>query len=304
MEVSVIVPTFNGAAKISCLLDALLNQTMLDFELIVVVDGSTDNTVQVVAPYISKFGRLKLIEQSNTGRAAVRNRGAKEAEGELLIFYDDDMSPSLDSVQKHWNFHEKTKQAILCGYPVEGIDESKSDIQNYKASQTLKWTARYKDGLNRIVPESPFLTAANFSIRKELFEQLHGFDERLTDIEDLEFAKRALQQNLPIYFDKTNTAVHLDFITCLSYILRVRQYTKAQQHLHSLFPEEFPDRNLKVKYKKVMYRLFAFPCWPNLIDRSKAILILPRRVRYKLYDWVIYSLGVVYGEVPLQKKTK
>jgi glycosyltransferase involved in cell wall biosynthesis len=106
MKVSVIIPTYNGAHKLSNLLDALLGQSYSDFEVVVVVDGSTDNTLEVLNRYEQKFSHLKTLIQDNQGRSKVRNRGVEHSTGDLLIFYDDDMVPFPDSVKRHLQFHE------------------------------------------------------------------------------------------------------------------------------------------------------------------------------------------------------
>lgn len=295
MNVSVIVPTYNGEKKIATLLNALQVQTYQDFELIIIIDGSTDNTTTVIKNFESRFRKIKSVVQENLGRSTVRNRGAQEASGNLLIFFDDDMEPFPDSIEKHVQFHLNHEASILCGNPLELPSKSKTDIQNYKALQTIKWTKHFAQGINVISSESPFLTAANMSLKKTLFYQLGCFDERLTDIEDLEFAKRALKKNIPIYFDTSNQAIHHDYISCRSYVKRVRQYTSAQQKLHALFPKEFHDRTVKRKHKKYFYWMFSFSFWPNLIDRNVFAHILPVFARYKVYEWVIYSQGVAFA---------
>jgi len=89
--VSIIIPTFNGASRITKCLDALLQQkSALSREILVVDDGSTDNTVQVVQQYQG----IRLISQANAGPAAARNRGALEARGEIVLFTDDDCIPA------------------------------------------------------------------------------------------------------------------------------------------------------------------------------------------------------------------
>ena len=93
MSASIIIPTFNGAARIGNCLDALLNQTAgRDAEILVVNDGSTDNTVEVA----SRYRGVRLITQSNAGPAAARNRGALEAKGPIILFTDDDCVPTAD----------------------------------------------------------------------------------------------------------------------------------------------------------------------------------------------------------------
>lgn len=299
MDVSVIIPTYNGERKIWRLLDALLCQTTKDFCVIVVVDGSKDNTMALLENYRSKFQDFVVIAQENKGRASVRNRGAQAAASKILVFFDDDMEPFPDCVERHVAFQNTHDNSILCGYTMESPSAAKTDIQNYKATLSIKWTSGFSEHLNRIKPNRIFLSAASMSIPKKTFEFLEGFDERLTDIEDLEFAWRAIEKNVPIYFDKANRAIHHDPITCKSYIERMRQYTRAQQYLHTLYPDKFPDRKVKTSWKKAFYALFSFSSFPSLIDRFPLLKVLPTFARYKIYDWVIHSLGVVFPEKKL-----
>ena len=92
-SVSIIIPTFNGASRIGRCLDALLVQSSagapITFEILVVDDGSADNTGAVVGCYPS----VRLLTQANAGPAAARNRGAIEARGTILVFTDDDCVP-------------------------------------------------------------------------------------------------------------------------------------------------------------------------------------------------------------------
>jgi GT2 family glycosyltransferase len=91
--VSVIIPTFNGAARIQACLRALRDQrTDREMEILVVDDGSTDRTSELVG---SDPG-VRVITQPNSGPAAARNRGAREARGRFLVFTDDDCVPVPD----------------------------------------------------------------------------------------------------------------------------------------------------------------------------------------------------------------
>ena len=86
-KISIIVPTYNVERYIRQTLDAMLAQTFQDFELIVVDDGSTDQTREIVRSYAP---RVRLIEQSNQGVCAARNRGLRESTGEFVCFSDHD----------------------------------------------------------------------------------------------------------------------------------------------------------------------------------------------------------------------
>lgn len=88
-KVSVIIPAYHHAEFIGAAIDSVLAQTYRDFEIIVVNDGSPDQTGEVLRPYIES-GQIRYHWQENQGVAAARNRGVEMAEGELLAFLDDD----------------------------------------------------------------------------------------------------------------------------------------------------------------------------------------------------------------------
>jgi glycosyltransferase involved in cell wall biosynthesis len=298
--ISVIIPTFNGANKIPALLDSLLKQTLSRFEVIVVVDGSTDNTMDVLSRYANKFDALRVISQDNSGRSNVRNRGAKEAVGDLLIFYDDDVIPMLNSVECHLKFHSSYDSAILAGNPIEYISSEKTDVSNYKAWLTKIWVRKYQPGITRLNFDNLFFTAANCSMPKRIFLTLNGFDERIKDAEDFDFATRALESGIEVYFDKQNEAVHNDAITCLSYIKRLRQYDRAHKQLsilHSNRKRVYSSQSSGLK--RMVYRIFANMFWVRLIDRQFFVSLLPRWARYKFYSVVTHALSIEYPEAPL-----
>src|SRR5438874_12024057 len=104
-RVSVIIPTFNGSALLGESIASVLAQTYQDFELIVVDDGSTDNTSGVVASFATK--QIRYIHQVNRGVGAARNTGAKAANGELLVFLDHDDLLLPDCLQMRTAFFDE-----------------------------------------------------------------------------------------------------------------------------------------------------------------------------------------------------
>ncbi|HEY9005076.1 glycosyltransferase family 2 protein [Ohtaekwangia sp.] len=297
-DVSVIIATYNGAGKLPYLLESLASQTLREFELIVVIDGSTDNSKEVIESYRSRLMHLKVIVQKNAGRSKVRNRGVHEATGSILIFYDDDMVLPPDSVARHVSFHQNNRMPLLlCGNQKEFISAASTDIQRYKAFISNKWLARYNDAFASITFENLFFSAANSSAKREAFERLHGFDERLTDAEDYDLAYRALEQGIAIFFDKLNVCVHRDFITCRSYIKRLRSYSIANQKLIQLNPQRKTVTNVtSSSVKRLVYKVLANRCIPAWIDRQ-LFAWLPQSWRFKIYDLTIQALAIEYPEV-------
>lgn len=97
LKVSVIIPAYNSEKYLSRCLDSILEQTLTDIEIIVVNDGSTDKTEEIITQYIIKDSRIKKINQSNKGTSSARNNGIKYAKGDYLCFVDSDdtIHPSM-----------------------------------------------------------------------------------------------------------------------------------------------------------------------------------------------------------------
>ena len=90
MKVSVIVPVYNQEKYIGRCIDSILSQTMTDFELILINDGSIDKSLDILKKYAKKDKRIKVIDQKNMGVAKTRNKGIDLASGEFIAFVDND----------------------------------------------------------------------------------------------------------------------------------------------------------------------------------------------------------------------
>ena len=96
LSVSVIIPAFNEANTINLCLESLRRQTDLPVEILVVDDGSTDTTAQVVEQFNQGYKRVRLLSQPHLGPAKARNLAARQARGKVLVFVDADMEFSPD----------------------------------------------------------------------------------------------------------------------------------------------------------------------------------------------------------------
>ncbi|MDE6760175.1 MAG: glycosyltransferase [Lachnospiraceae bacterium] len=114
-KISVVIPTFNHLSRLKLTLASIDIQKMdVDkFEVIIVNDGSTDGSAEYLKKRKTEWN-LRVINQKNAGRAAARNRGALEAEGEIILFCDDDCILSPDFIAAHYH-HQKEYPRILHG---------------------------------------------------------------------------------------------------------------------------------------------------------------------------------------------
>src|SRR5690606_34522472 len=98
--ISIVLPVYNGENSIINTLENLAQQSFQEIEVIVVNDGSTDNTQKLIEDFCKKDSRFKLINQANQGVASARNKGVENCNGEYIIHHDSDDTRPLDSLEK------------------------------------------------------------------------------------------------------------------------------------------------------------------------------------------------------------
>ncbi len=179
--VSIVIPTFNGSQRIGNCLETLLRQTARrNVEILVVNDGSTDNTAEVV----SRYAGVRLISQANAGPAAARNRGAKEAEGEILLFTDDDCVPMADWLDAMLSSFE---DAVVTG--AKGVYRTRQKSLAARFVQ-LEYEDKYRlmAGLDSI----DFIDTYSAGFRRERFMEMCGYDTSfpVACAEDIELSYR------------------------------------------------------------------------------------------------------------------
>jgi glycosyltransferase involved in cell wall biosynthesis len=269
-------------------------------EVIIVVDGSIDGTAAFLREQKFALTALRIIEQENGGRAKVRNTGAKAAQGDLLIFFDDDMRLLPDCIEQHSLFHKKNHGAILTGGTKEEVLSNSSDLFCFKSSLSDQWNRQLIQYFDSPMPKGfSFITAANFSISKDTWLLLNGFDERLSDAEDYDLAVRAAHLSIPMYYNINALAWHDDVISCRKYIKRLREYREAQMYLQKIKPELYPPShkyavNVPTGLKSIFFKLFCFSFWIDSVDSNTWKYILPQKIRYKLYDFILTANASFY----------
>lgn len=299
LSISIVIPTYNGAHKVIRALESLLVQTRMPDEVIVVIDGSTDHTREILESNNFQLPKLRLIEQPNGGRAKVRNAGAALATSDLLLFMDDDIIAPASLVAAHLKHHLTFPNSLLTGKLDDPNKGKGNDFLDFKAWLNERWNASLNSDTNvdrTIKLHEPYISANNFSVCKCVFNELGGFDERLTDAEDYDLAVRANNNGYLLYVNNDAFAWHNDQTNCARYIQRLREYQRAQEKLIALKPELYLNQHRyaiqqPLGLKKMAFQFFGLNCWVNLIDQQY-LFWLPKNIRYRIFDYVITAKGV------------
>lgn len=120
-RVSIIIPSYNRGQFLLEALESVFAQTCQDFDVIVVDDGSTDDTAQRIEPYL---GRIQFHQQPNRGVASARNYGLQHAQGEFICFLDSDDLWMPTKLEEQIKFADLNRRYTLIATEIEGFDES------------------------------------------------------------------------------------------------------------------------------------------------------------------------------------
>ena len=170
-KVSVIIPVFNGERFVGDAIESVLAQTYRDFELIVVDDGSEDQTAQKIKQYGDK---LAYLYQPNSGQARAKNLGCSHAQGLYLAFLDSDDRWYSNKLEVQVELMEKNPQAGLIYSDVDLIDEGGKLLE--KGYLTGRWSKKKRRLRGSVIGKHLFPYPSTVFLRKDVFEKAGGFD--------------------------------------------------------------------------------------------------------------------------------
>ena len=186
--VSVIIPTYNRGWILKEAVDSVLAQDFKDYELIVVDDGSTDNTREI----IDRYGRdLRVLEQSNQGVSAARNRGVAASAGKFVAFLDSDDLWLPQKLSRQLEFFDATSDARINQTEETWI---RNGVRVNPKNRHQKFSGMIFEQSLALCLVSP----SAVMIEKTLFDIVGGFDESLPACEDYDLWLR-ISCRFPIY---------------------------------------------------------------------------------------------------------
>ena len=138
--ISVIIPVYNAQDGIKRCVDSLLNQSFKNFEIILLNDGSKDNSLNILKEYELKYSFVRVIDKQNEGVAVTRNKGILLAEGEYTMFMDNDDFVDSDYIETFYQaIHEKRLDLVIGGYKRVNQDNQIIFSQDIQQSEWSKY---------------------------------------------------------------------------------------------------------------------------------------------------------------------
>lgn len=259
MNASIVIPSYNSLNFLKRTLSALEKQDIgFDrFEVIVVVDGSTDGTDYYLKNYEGAINLIPITNSKNLGRARSRNRAIEASKNEVIIFLDSDIEVNSDFVRLHMEQHERKKIACV-GKVLFSPEIIKNRFMRYLDS---RGAARMVDG--ETVPGKYFRTT-NSSVPRDVLAKIGNFDEKFTHYggEDSEIGMRISEQISIIFLEKAIGFNHHK--RTLDQTMEViREYGRfSLPYLLEKHPEFSKDVKIYSGSKEVLYSLFcSFPIY-------------------------------------------
>lgn len=261
MKISVIVPVYNTSKFLKKCLDSILDQSLKEIEIIIVNDGSTDNSLEIIKTYYEKDKRIKVINQKNMGLSGARNSGIKLAKGEYILHIDSD-----DWIEKDYlkDMYELAKK--------EGADIVISDFYmdymgrkiEYIIDQEKNSILDKEECLNRIFYLNSYPAVWNKLFKRELY--IKNKIEHPLNIslgEDLGTTPRLIYFSNKIV--KLNKAyVHyIQNLTSITKTKKLESVLQLYECVHNL-ENFFKEKNISIIGLRISY-------WSTLVLSDKKI---------------------------------
>lgn len=186
-KVSVIVPIYNTAKYLPACLDSIINQTHQNLEIILVDDGSTDSSPEIIKKYASKDRRIKVITQTNQGQSTARNSGLKNSTGEYISFVDSDDEIKPTFIEKLLSAHNGHTTLSVCGIHYKRLkSQSTNNVYVNQLRPRHPKESREAYVLYLLAIDGRMYSSVNKLYRTDIAKTLK-FDTRLNFAEDTKF---------------------------------------------------------------------------------------------------------------------
>lgn len=294
--ISIIMPAYNSAAFIAESIQSVRSQTWQEWELIIVDDGSTDETAKVVKEFAAADRRIKYIYQTNQRQAHARNTGIRHASGDLIAFLDNDDLWLPRKLELQWQVIDETRADLVFSNGFVFLDDDTTNESQDFPIVTGHYTGQEMLDLKVIRNRIPVLTVL---VRRELLMAAGGFDvdERYWGSDDYELWCRLAHGGATFFGMKERLAryrVHGAAMTIRqSSRLELSQYNIAVKYAPlSRLDARTQRERLTQAYRRIIGALLAEG------NQAEALARLPELRRLDSWGWKSVGLRLIARRAP------
>lgn len=320
--------TYNRCKLLKECLNTLVTQKYPrdKLEIIVIDDGSTDETQKVVLEFISKNTSVKYVYQSNKGISSARNQGIKNTTGDLIAFVADDYLFPNNYAETIDRFFSEKPIAKAVRFRLKASDNNfisrvchfhyEVDVRKYLSRANLQGSRNWKEQLVKLLQRIPHnnshLSSVNTlpasgaaAYRRELFNIVGIFDERLKHCEDVDFAWRMREHNIPIFYYSNLSITRRYGPTILSEFKKSFMggfYEYLYQEVNSVYSVVLYGTKNSSLHRKILTQIIKLglkPIWRARQAESIKIFLLYLPIFYFLE--LGYSIGVLWKIINFEK---
>jgi len=263
-QVSVLMPNYNCEKYLPEAIDSILSQSFVDFEFIIIDDGSTDNSWQIIQDYVKKDKRIIAVKNNkNYWISYNRNKLLSLSKWEYIVWQDSDDISIIDRIEKQKNLLEKNKEIWICWWWMQFFDETWNTTKRLYCEDDI-WVRK------TIFRYSPISQWASM-YRKIAINEAWGYDKGLNIAEDL---------NLSFKIWRNYKFANLRDITLL-----YRQYPSSTTHSKL---KEMELATLKVRNNHHKSKYYQMTFWDKLYNIAQfiSIYIMPPVLKIKIFNLI------------------
>ena len=234
--ISIVIPIFNVSKYLEKCIDSIINQTYKNLEIILIDDGSTDNSGEICDKYSQKDNRIKVVHQKNQGVSAARNEGLKRATGNYIGFVDPDDFIESNMYEVIINDIKENQCDIgICG--IRSKNEDNVTLREARKQENIVMSK--KELLNTLIQEKSIATSVWDKVFKSELIKEKRFNE-----------KRKVGEDLELILEIINNKEEINAIynsSCLyNYLIREKSASKKQDDKQAMDILEVNDKLLKM----------------------------------------------------------
>lgn len=251
---SIIIPCYNLEKYVHKTIVSVLKQNYENFELILIDDGSTDNTYKIIKSYEDKDKRVKVFTKQNGGVSSARNLGIKKAEGENILFLDGDDLIECDLLEKSYEVL-KNKKIDMFSFGYKMVSEITNDIiKDYSCKKHANKLYSGNEFLELYFSKKINQCMCSFIVKKSIIkDNLILFDENTKYGEDQEFQIRCINQCTSVYYEGSSLFFYIQRKGSAINSRIVREDFDVYIRI-----EEYLSDNLKEYYSNYLCFLFIY----------------------------------------------